>query len=532
MSNSGLAEHCREIARRFLLTAVVVDDELAVHSDPPVHGDLTKPGHWRDEAEPTPAASHADPPRPLNLARITRSFASQGMVCGVVSPSEEPKSDEALAKAVGRADIVILDWRLSRKSGATALPLLERILREDQARRLRLIAIYTGERNHDSIRVKVTARLRGHEPPFREVSNGDDRPSTIDFGACRIVVYAKPGTPVPEQSAVVGEEDLAGRLVADFANMVEGLLPSLVLTALAAVRENVYAVLQRFGRDLDPAFLTHRACLPQPPDSEQHIVEQIASELRGIMDDAVTQRNPAGITAIQHWLKGRFGDDRIGFGQGKEMSQAEVLSMLTHGVENERGCLRSRGRDYHILSAGFSGNTQASRELDRRFASAMSFRQVLADTERQLSMGTVVDWIGNDGKTLLCVTPKCDSVRLAETSSFLFIPLLCPRSDTIQVVVPMGDNDHQRMTVSMNPSNWLTADFAPEPRRKCVLAQRNGPDQAFTFKDVDDKQYQWVGELKPEFAQSVAQAIAERMSRMPLNKSEWLRRSEGVGKRG
>ena len=41
----------------------------------------------------------------------------------------------------------------------------------------------------------------------------------------------------------------------------------------------------------------------------------------------------------------------------------------------------------------------------------------------------------------------------------------------------------------------------------------------------------WVGELKGEFAQSIGHAVAERMSRIPLNKSEWLRRSERVKKR-
>ena len=34
MPNNNLAELCREIARRFLLTAVVVDDELSVTTDP------------------------------------------------------------------------------------------------------------------------------------------------------------------------------------------------------------------------------------------------------------------------------------------------------------------------------------------------------------------------------------------------------------------------------------------------------------------------------------------------------------------
>ena len=260
------------------------------------------------------------PPRSLNLDPITWSFARQGMVCGVVSPQEGRNDHEALARAVARADIVILDWRLSRVSGANALPLLMRILGEDQAHRLRLIAFYTGEPDHNAIRDRITANLNGLYANSHAVT-GDGQHTAIDFGPCRIVVYAKPDSGTLEPSAIVEEEDLADRLIADFAGMVEGLLPSLVLTALAAVRENVYQVLGRFGRELDPAFLAHRACLPQPADSEQHIGEQIASELHGIVDDEITRMSPAGIGAIKHWLRGRFGDNRVVFGQGKEMSQ-------------------------------------------------------------------------------------------------------------------------------------------------------------------------------------------------------------------
>lgn len=539
MSNSSLVKHCREIARRFLLTAVVVDDELAVRSDSPVHGELTEPGHRYGHLRQGPADPHPHPPRQLKVDPITRSFTRNGMVCGVVSPLEDQDDDRALAKAVARADIVILDWRLSRKTGATALPLLVRILREDQANRLRLIAFYTGEPDHHEIRDGITASLNSLGATDKADFAREDLCGLFDFRACRIVVYAKPGSAVPDQSAIVEEEDLADRLIADFADKVQGLLPSLVLTALAAVRENVYEILQRFCKDLDPAFLTHRACLPQPADSERHIVEQLASELHGIMDDVVTRQSPAGIESIEHWLKARFGNDRVGFGQGKEMSQTDVLAMLTHGVVKKPGGLKAGGRDYHILSAGFAGGTQGHGELDRRFASAMSFRQVVADTERLLSMGTVVRRIGNgDAKdaedaseTLLCVTPKCDSVRLADKSSFLFLPLSDPEPNTLQVVVPTVDDKHKRMTITMNPSGWFPATFAPDTDRQCVLAQRDGPDRAFTFKDVGGEQYQWVGELKPEFAQSIAQAIAERMSRMPLNKSEWLRRSERSSKR-
>ena len=538
MSTDGFAKHCRGIARRFLLTAVVVDDELSVTQRPPVHGHLVAPEKGMPTRRaPTAAEPPAPTPHPLNVESITWSFASQGMVCGVVSPHEDEGSHRALAKAVARADIVILDWRLDLASGTNALPLLKRILSEDQGDRLRLLAFYTGEPDHERIRDRIVECLNGIDGGDRAVVTSDRSSNTIDFGACRIVLYGKPDSAI-EPSAVVPEEVLANQLIADFADLVEGLLPSLVLTALGAVRENVHRLLECFGHDLDPALLVHRGYLPQPPESEQHIVAQIASELHGIMDDAVDRWSPAGIEAIEHWLKKRFGDRGIELaprkkdGQGKRMSHGETLAMLRHGVGQEPGPLSKGGKEHDLLSHGFSGGADNSRDLDRRFAAGMSLRQVSPATWRQLSMGTVVTQTGSNGPaTLLCGTPRCDSVRLSETTRFLFLRLTDAESNTPQIVVPVGDNQHRRMTISLNPSQWCQVDFVPDSDRQCVLAHGNGTDKPFSFQDACGAEYLWVGELKAESAHWVSQAIAVRMSRTPLNQSEWIRRSQRFGVR-
>ena len=44
MPTNGFKQHCRDIARRFLLTAVVVDDELSVTGDPPVQDHSARSG--------------------------------------------------------------------------------------------------------------------------------------------------------------------------------------------------------------------------------------------------------------------------------------------------------------------------------------------------------------------------------------------------------------------------------------------------------------------------------------------------------
>lgn len=160
-------------------------------------------------------------------------------------------------------------------------------------------------------------------------------------------------------------------------------------------------------------------------------------------------------------------------------------------------------------------------KLDKRFASAVSFRQVHSDAPRIPSIGTVIRKADNKGEFLLCITPKCDSVRLTEISSFLFLPLSDARQRTHQVVIKISENELSRKTVELNPLTWSTIKFKPDCKSGCLLTA-----EQFKYTDINDVEYEWVGELKPEYAQLIANDIVQRMSRVPINKSEWLRRSE------
>lgn len=524
---NDFAEHCQRIAKRFLLTAIVVDDELSLSRSPPPHGNLIIPSP--SAVTPEEQSENQQQSRSLKFHQVTESFSRKGMVCGVVSPQEEHDDDDVLSKTISRADIVVLDWRLNRETGKSALPLLKQILSEEPRHQLRLIAIYTGENDPRGILDEIEDSIDGIKPDSRSVPV-DRGPHMIDFGACRIVIYLKQGTHLVGEyvNRIVSEEDLPDRLISDFASKVEGLLPSVVMTALTAVRENVYRVLERFGSDLDPAFLAHRAGLYHPQESEQHIVEQIASELHSIMDDAISESSPAGIEVIEHWLHKRFENDEVVFSPDDKYSVKKVLDMLKRGLEDKVDRLLNPRSKFNILSHGFSKGARNSIDLDLRLASAMSFRQLLDQKQRQLTMGTVIRFAGSESEEfLICVTPKCDSVRLIGTTSFLFLPLSHPKQKTVQIVVPVGENDFRRMSISTKSSDWRIMDFKPDSEQQCVLAYSDNSDRTFAFRGVNnDQEYRWIGELKPEFAQSIAQEIAGRMSRVPLNKSEWLRRSE------
>ena len=522
-------ERCREIAKHFLLTAVVVDDQPYFES--PVSGGLTPPGRGdhvategaHDEGTPN---SHS-----LSATAVTASFVDQGLICGVIQPGKENDSPN-LPVAVKRADVVVVDWRLNGDNGDRALELLRWILRDDANERLRLIAVYTGEPDIRGIGTRIVSELESGGISFESAAD-QEQDLVYSMRSSLIVIYAKHGTTLEPglRTKAVREHDLATRLIDDFTGMVEGLLPSIALIGLTAVRENAHKVLSQFETKLDPAYLTHRACLPSPDDSEQHIVVQLASELHGIMDEAVAKESPAGLEAIERWLAKFKGGEQITFPSGKSMTNQQVMKLLTDGLDKAHGPL-SKSRDHEIMTSGFARRHDGPPHgLDGRLAAMMCFRTVFDRTLKRLWMGTAVRKQDESGdyRYLLCMRPRCDSVRMTKAESFLFVPLACHVPKTFQIVIPVEPHagSPPRLSVDTNMSEWVMIDFEPDGGNESVVAIRDGATSYFL--STDDTRYEWIGELKVELAQSLAQSLASSLSGVALDRSEWLRRSERLG---
>ena len=158
--------------------------------------------------------------------------------------------------------MVILDWQLHRDNGKKALELLEKLLKDDDIGRLRLIAIYTGENNICAIGSTIQEKFQQQGWDFQ--SNELD--VELSYGHCRIVIYAKFGTSLASglEDRAISEDAIPKRLIGDFADMTKGLLPSIALTSLAAIRENAHKVLDSFSSELDPA-VPRTPCLSSYP---------------------------------------------------------------------------------------------------------------------------------------------------------------------------------------------------------------------------------------------------------------------------
>lgn len=503
----------REFAQRFLRTAVVVDDEAYMpgHAGDGVQDPIVVPGRHSRLMRPNDSRAAGDRLKhSLDARQIMDSFSSLGVICGVVGPVS------SVMNTVRQADIVVLDWLLKNGEPGYTLQLLHELLTGDSDRNsLRLIGIYTGEAQLEKICTDIVAKL--HDVGFDPVEN--ETKTHIEYRHGRVVLYAKSNVNLSEtlKNRSVSEEDLPRKLMKDFASMTSGLLPGIALTSLTAVREGEHRILDRFTAKLDPAFLAHRVCLSDPEGAEEQIVAHVAEELRGLMDEAVAAEFPAGKKAVETWIR---RDRRANFEFGsRRLDQVQTIQLATEGLAKST----LSEKDFKNLSTGFAGSAVAG--LDENLAWTMSFRMVYNAPLPRLWLGSVVTMQEDgDEKHLLCMRPRCDSVRMKETESFLFVSLIEPNKKTEQLVVKLGSDDFARLGVELDPSGWVLRQFTPSPENGSVIATERDSGGDFEFTDTCGKRYTWRGELKAEYAQRIAQTFATRFSRVAVDESEWLRR--------
>ena len=511
------AEHPREIARRFLQTAVVVDDEAYMEigsgnvppAEPVVPGRRVR---GLDEDKENHGSIGGRGRHTLNAAPVIDAFAEVGVICSVIGPRA------SAVEMIAQADVVVLDWRLQDDDGRHALDLLEKLLTGGGDRNsLRLVAFYTGESRFPDILEQIRDRLT--DVGIKTDAQG----YSIEYKHGRIVLYAKADVNLaPEfESQSVAEGNLPGHLVRDFSEMTAGLLPGIALVSLTAARECAHQVLDRFSSELDPAFLAHRACLPGPDDAERQIVNHVAEELRGIMDYAVADQSPAGAGAIEAWIRERNGESEgFDFG-GRELDVDRTIMLAKQGLEASE----LKDNAFECLSAGFAGSGIG--DLDERLAWIMNSRTVFNAPPPTLWLGTIVTMESNTDdevcRHLICMRPRCDSVRLTDNTAFLFLPLVEPRKNLGQVVVKL-DDEYTRYGIEPDASGWIIRKFHPTDSKSAVVAVIDDTGEPFHFVDTLGIRYTWRGELKPEFAQRLAQTFANSLSRVAVDESEWLRR--------
>lgn len=501
-------EHFRRVATRFLRTALVLDDKAYGRLEA-IDGVLRPPPSRRSYRSDQIAITDNKPTDDLNSGRLVEGFARHGILCGVldcVPGTEEP--DELM----NQADIVVLDWHMRGDYGAFALERIRRLAVEQH--RLRIVAIYTGEPRLDV----VGERIR--ESKVADGQCWEELPSEmLRCHNCYVALYCKEDTnPQPSfASRVVREDELADKVMSDFVQVVAGLVPALTLTVLAAVRDNAYRLLSGFGKRLDPAFLCHRACLPTPDDAETFVVGKVAGEMEEIMEEAVAAVRPAGVEAISAWMKNRTLSDE---------ARKEMQRLLTSGKErkDELSSTELKGKSltkrYRWFTEALAGEEASA--LDLEFAWVASQRVVVGQAPRKLHLGTIVRRGYRETEEFyVCIRPRCDSVRLKGRTPFLFLVLTEPKGGMgVATVVVKSGSGFVKKTVSSTP---FVHDFEPLGESGTVET-RVGSRTGRCFVDCGGTEFEWLGELRQEFAQRIVQQYGGQLGRVAAEDTEWLRR--------
>ncbi len=518
-------KNARRLATRFLRTAVVIDDAAYMTSagrNEEPHGNLATP----TPHSPAPADDFADQAKiedihSLDAKSIMDSFWALGVICSVTNPID------AEIEAARKADIVILDWLLKDDDSEYTLALLRKLLKdESEQHSLRLVNIYTGEAQLSKIGEEIFSEL---EKLKLEPKQSDGLNVSISYQHGQVELYAKDHVNLSSQliDRKISEKDLPSRLVDRFADMTSGLIPSIALNSLISIRESEHKLLNQFNSKLDPAYLTHVSCLADPIEAEQHIVAQVAEEIRGLISASVAEESPAGEQAIKNWIRQdkrfdfKFGDDKI-------LNIDETIELVTFGktISNSKISKNWINKNFEKLTSGFAWVENID-GVDEQLAWMMSFRTVHNQPPPTLWSGTVVTFTSNDEERhMVCLRPRCDSVRLSdsEPTRFIFLPLVNSGKQCKNLLVVKINNKFKKLSIDFDTGSLVRKKFKPLERQRIVARRCRTSNGNFVFSDIKDRRYIWRGELKPEYSLRLARKFADRLSRIGLDESEWIRR--------
>jgi hypothetical protein len=543
-----LTEHYRTAARRFLQTAIVVDDlaflgpvtlvpseALTPPSGSVLTGGAPPPNVMLEQGTNPPAAG-------LNAKVLSDAFLREDMICGLYKPTSGEDMVDRTIRAARRSDIVIVDWNLEPGSSRSAKDIILGLLKSDRAERgrLRLIAVYTSQAGRPESAQELLAEIEAdHLLKGRLTLDG----SVLVGTDTRVVFLNKRGALTGPDADAVSEEALPPRLVEEFSLLGQGLLASFALSSIAAVRRGAHHLLALYGRDLDASFVAHRCGIRHPEDAGTFATDLIASELRNLIEIDDVAEHCLGADVVGAWV-----ESLIATGHAFQSDDAEIPNNVVRDfVMNGATSVADSANKHHLHG---KSNKQAKKpitagRLARAFYATAKEAKVgtgslsrLSTFQREarrshfpaawrpmLSLGTVVQGSrpaeGVPGPILVCVQPRCDSVRLPDVAAFPF-QTVTVGDDHFNLVLCDIDNAETQAWVNLKPRDARMLCFKADPIRAVVLATQDS-EGLYVFRDADDQPYTWLGDLKEMKAQLWASELGSRVNAVGIEEFEWLR---------
>ncbi len=593
---SPFIQHCVLGARKFIQTAVVIDNEAVLGApnrapeddkpkrarrdsgsvlaeaslepdapaDDPVPAPVPERPHG-DDAETAIATSHY-----LNAKQLTDAFLAQSVICGLYKP--EPGENMVLlsSNAAMHADLVIIDWFLEGRSSATAKEIIRNILKADRAEngRLRLLAVYTMEPGLASIAGELFDAIE-QDPALKGRLALAENSQTLASSDTRICFFNKPNTIDTKNAEIVAEGDLPERLLREFAALTEGVMATFAVSSIAAIRRTAHHLVASFRKELDGAYVAHRSALPDPEDAKEFATDLIAAELRNVISVNEVAESTMNVEILEHWIdhlvneKSHVFTDHVEAEAPADLVKEFVRSgenAVTNSADKQRR-LDAKGQlakkkaiTCESLGAIFYADIRDGWNQCCNFARMSTFKREAfgrmkfpEDWRPTLTLGTVLKIIRSPdepvdpdfssiGDYLLCVQPRCDSVRLSSDTAFPFQTAFAATSG-FHLVLNDGTDPRTLIHVNTKPRDAVMIRFSPDAKSQSVRAvpmpDMEGPaaldplnqQNRFVFADIRGRKYLWLADIKDLKAQRDASELAAQLHRVGIDELEWLRRA-------
>jgi hypothetical protein len=299
--------------------------------------------------------------------------------------------------------------------------------------------VYTGEGNVAGLAKDVFDDLNADET-LRGSFELEDGGKVLTREDARICVFNKPHAARAEKVDIVAESELPERLMTQFAVITEGVLATFAVNAVAAVRRSVHHVIALFRKELDGAYLAHRCRLVEPDDAKEFAADLIADELKNVIAMAEGSEDFMSVKVLESWI------DHLAVNNGHIFRNQRTTAGV-YSVDRVKKLLKANGkklppkiRDRDIDGIFFRQRSETwRRSLEFARLSNLKlepngrcrFPDVWQPT---LTLGTILKvhrvrpeteeiqslYADCHDDYLVCVQPRCDSVRLETETTFPF----------------------------------------------------------------------------------------------------------------
>jgi hypothetical protein len=504
-----------------------------------------------DKAQFTPN----EPDSFFDAGQIIKQFAEDGKICSVFKFSEKEDIDKII-KIAQRSDITILDWKIElpenfdkkdseedeseedevQSRGFYTLKILKEII-SSKCNSLKVFIIYTDEEGLNRIADEIKRELNQIG-----IQTQDETPYSFYCLNNKISIFGKEivkakATHVKEiASRSYNYEELPGAVYDEFVRFTHGVVAGIFLKTIAAIRANTYLLLNTFQRDIDAAFITHKGLLPIPDDAHDHIVELIGSEMKSVMNGGLTNEttnslieNFIDLLDENHFLE--YKDDQ---GVQKKLSGNEFKLFLCDPKQKtnfSKNTIKSLPESLPKSIAKADNPLLSHQEIeDKANKSNIEFAKLTTLKNRYLEFSKPILTLGvilkrkntsGEDEYWICVQPKCDSIRISEDENndkgraFLFLSL--SKTDKGEIIY---DKD---IRFKIEYSIKKAKQFMFKPTENEMVYVRGEHLDRWFFQDSNEQRFEYLCELKNDFAQSIANNFGSQVSRVAVNHSEWLR---------